>query len=175
MIAERLWSIKWRMTWRGMYACPESALILWSVTNIMSSSRNLLAMALKGGGVMSSKYLMSDGDGPVLVFKSLLTTPKWLCLSQRFREEAPGLANIIIAVVRAQQPPRLWKIHSFASLQVGCWVLLLCQFKWFTRPNPFKPMQWPRKSGGINPTRLPDLYALSGLRRMRCLIRCLAS
>jgi len=88
--------------------------------NIMSSSRNLLAMALKGGGVMSSKYLMSDGDGPVLVFKSLLTTPKWLCLSQRFREEAPGLAKIIIAVVRAQQPPRLWKIHSFASLQVGC-------------------------------------------------------
>ena len=81
------------------------------------STRSLLAMVLKGGAVMSSSFLL-DGSGPILVFRDLLHTPKWLCLSDQFKKEAPGLAGVIRDMLVQQSPPRLWKILSFDIMMV---------------------------------------------------------
>ena len=82
---------------------------------LAASQRNLLAMALKGGAVMSSSYL-TNGQGSIVVFKNLLRTPKWLLITDRFMKEAPGFAKVIIGIVRRQKAPRLWKIMKFDEL-----------------------------------------------------------
>ena len=88
--------------------------------------RNELAMLLKGGTLLESKCFSSVsstsnhlGSGTRLAFKSPLSQPKWIYLSEDFKEVCKGIARVIQDdAIRLQPAPRRWKIVSYDDLEV---------------------------------------------------------
>ena len=65
--------------------------------------RTLLAAVLKGGVVVSKEFLLNDGKGASIKYKSALTSRRNVWLSAKFKETQPAAAKIIIDTNEATQ------------------------------------------------------------------------
>ena len=88
-------------------------------------ARNELAMTLRGGCLLSISCLTNAdfdagkfGEGTCLAFRGAMSLPKWIWISQGFRDGYPGLSKIIRQACAVQPKPRLWKILSYDDFVV---------------------------------------------------------
>ena len=88
-------------------------------------ARNELAMTLMGGCLLSISCLTKAdfdagkfGEGTCLAFRGAMSLPKWIWISQGFRDGYPGLSKIIWQACAVQPKPRLWKILSYDDFVV---------------------------------------------------------
>lgn len=83
--------------------------------------RNELAMVLRGGCLVSSKCITGGpmlAPGTRIAFKSPLDQPKWIFMSQDFKDVFQGITKVIESAIGAQPTPRRWKLLSYDEVIV---------------------------------------------------------